>query len=185
MSWDDERADIIGRIGSTEAEIKVLHATVFKQKDELQRRITDAAGSVRQELADESRRLSAALDSVGADVSQTQREIERNSVRLGFVIAIGAFILTGVLALVIGLLPYMMTGPEGPSDRVAVPFDQRAQLIIDVVRGMDKSNPDLWTTDRLPRADIIERELTARLGYAVRVTEAERNRAAVIAGVMR
>ena len=183
MAWEDERSDILDRIGLTEAEIKVLREDLYKHKEQLRQEITCTAGSIRQDLADEDRRLSAEIDGVKVEMSDTRREIERNSTRLGFVIAIGGFVAAGVMALVIGLLPYMMTGPDAEQDRVVVPFDQRAQLIIDIVRRMDTNNPDLWTSDQMPRTDIIERELSARLGYQVKVTESERDRAAVIAGV--
>lgn len=184
MSWDTERDDIITRMGGAEADIKVLREAMHNQDRELRQCITGAVGTVRQELVEEKRNLGNAINTVRDEMSITQREIERNSVRLGFVIAIGSFISAGVLALFIGLLPYMMESPEQDRPRVSMPFDQRMQMIIDVIAHMDTANQDLWTASGLPRADVIERELSSRLGYPVKVTEIERSRAAVIAGVV-
>ena len=183
MAWDDERADVIKRLGSTESEIKVLREAQYSQKLETQQCVTAAMGTVRQELAEEKRNLVASNNEVRGDVVDLQVAVTGNSTRLNIIIGIAGFIALAIISLSIAMLPYLMDKPgEQRATRVSMPFDQRMQMIIDVISHMDANNPALWTSTGMPKVDHIERELTSRLGYPVQVSDIERSRAAVIVG---
>lgn len=160
MAWDDDKPGLMLRLDTLDAHMSDLPA-------DMRRRLTEACNSVRAQAAVQTAQIETELR---AAISGLQSRLDI------------AVILLACMLGVVGWVAYQRDGLSTyHANAYSVSSERRLEELVEVILTMDKAKVAWWTVAGLPRIEVLERRLSERLGYLVRVTVAERRLALLMA----